>query len=694
LGLIGIYSTPFVEASSEGKKIVLDEKEDKKEEEKQPLKASSLFLGCFDEPSFKKEKDIPFCKTANYKTTEDLLADKIREENRVHYEKCASWGNPYGMNALGYLYANQVEDLLKQEESQENAEKIVSLAHEAAQWHLLAFETYWLTKKGTYSDSAFDGLDELSTSLKEKYTSKNKKYNDIRFFKKGLLEIIENINNLYKNYTKKDIEKIADKYKNAFQFNGVNGEESLLKYYMFKTYVDPELTGQDLLGREKDSKKIEISLRYKKAKQCFKKSGTPHALYNLGLMYENGCIQCENPYKQAAEYYKKSKTPMALFNLGILYHNKHIESKNLYEDAKKCFEQSKTPNALYGLGLFYYEKHIESENPYEEAKKYWEKSGTPDALNNLGMLYYDQKSYKTAQEYWEKSGTPDALNNLGMLYYDQKSYKTAQEYWEKSGTPDALNNLGMLYMNGHIKKSLSTLERYELALKYFQDALIGGYQKALKFEEDCQKLIDLEKEVNKKEKNLNSENNDTNNVIEETKSSSSDEEKDKQEEKKDDKHESTNIGVEKTEEKVLEPKKKKTKEEIQEEKKQKKILELEKAKTKRDKTLEKMKEKFSLDKKLISSGINEAKPMRITFIDEKMREKFLEVRGSEMGDKLQELIDDIKKCPWGLQGTGFSEVLKNDRSGQFSRRINDEDRLIYIPTENGIKILDCQGHYE
>jgi Txe/YoeB family toxin of toxin-antitoxin system len=680
LGLAGFYSTNFVEASSEGEKIVLHEKEELK-----PLKASSLFLGCFDEPSSKKEKNISSCQTA-----EDLLADKIREENGVHYEKCASWGNPYGMNALGYLYASQVEDLLKQEESQENADKIVSLAHEAAQWHLLAFETYWLTKKGTYSDSAIDGLEELSQALGKKYKSKNKKYDDINNFKKGLLEIISNVNNFYKDY--KNIKKIAGKYKNAFQFNGLNAEESNLKYYMFLTYVDPEETGHLLY--ESGDKFIESSLRYKKIKQCFEKSGSPDALYELGFMYKNGDIKCENPYEEAKKYWEKSGTPDAYYNLGVIYQKEGNDEK-----AKECYQQSKTPEALFNLGSMYELSHIKCNNEeerYQKVKYYFEKSGLPAALNNLGLLYQNKNNYEMAQKYFEKSNTPGALNNLGLLYARdkikcKKPYEKAKEYFEKSGLPCALNNLGTLYIHRYIGISFAPLERYELALKCFQNALIGGIQEALEAEQECQKLIRDEQEVNKQEKNLNSEDNDTNNVIEETKSSSSDEEKD---EHADINNEETEIKEEKTEKKVLEPKKKKTKEEIQEEKKQKKLLAFEKAKMKRDKTLEKMKEKFSFDCNQISSGINEAKPMRITFIDEKMRDKFLEVRRGEMGKKLQELIDDIKNCPWGLQGTGFSEVLKNDRSGQFSRRINGEDRLIYIPTENGIKILDCQGHYE
>jgi toxin YoeB len=685
LGFVGFYSTNFVEASSKNDRMVLHEKK-----ETQPLKASSLFLGCFDEPdsSLDDLRDT---------IINDCVNNTIHENKRQDYEQLASWGDPYGMVALGRLYAKKIVELLKEEESKENANKITSLAHEAAQWHLLAFETHWLKKEGKSFKSAIDDLEELSNILQKKYKSKNKKYDDIRVFKEGILKIIQNVKVFYKDY--KNIKQISGMYKQCSKFNMVSDEEKLLKYFLFKTYINPEETG-DLLYKS-DGNFLESSLRYKKIKQCWEQSKKHKYLYNLAFIYEEGLIQCktdEERYIKSKKYYKLSKTPEAYYNLALLYEKKLILCKNPYEKSKKYYEFSKIPEAYYNLGNLYFNNHITcntDEERYQEVKKCWEAAGTPEAFQALGVLYYDkyipcktdEERYQKSEYYWEQPKTASSSYNLGLLYYKKGSCEEAKKYWEASGA-EALYNIGILYMNGHIEKSLSVLERYKKALKYFQDAFIGGYQEALKLEEDCQKLIALEKELNEQENSLNSEDNDNNNAIEEEKYSFD-------EEKIEITNEETNIDEEKKEEKVLEPKKKKMKEEIQEKRKQKKLLELEKAKTKRDNTFEKMKEKFSLNQQPSFSSTNETKSFKITFVDEKMREKFLEVRKSKsMGDKLQELIDDIKKCAWGLQGTGDSEVLKNDRSGQFSRRINGKDRLIYKPTENGIEILDCQGHYE
>lgn len=53
--------------------------------------------------------------------------------------------------------------------------------------------------------------------------------------------------------------------------------------------------------------------------------------------------------------------------------------------------------------------------------------------------------------------------------------------------------------------------------------------------------------------------------------------------------------------------------------------------------------------------------------------------------KIFELIKDIEQHPF--VGKGKPEPLKYDFSGYWSRRINDEHRLIYRVFENEIKIV-------
>jgi toxin YoeB len=59
--------------------------------------------------------------------------------------------------------------------------------------------------------------------------------------------------------------------------------------------------------------------------------------------------------------------------------------------------------------------------------------------------------------------------------------------------------------------------------------------------------------------------------------------------------------------------------------------------------------------------------------------------------KVLELIEDIQKNPWS--GIGKPEPLKHELSGYWSRRINDEHRLIYKVTSEEIVIFSCSGHY-
>lgn len=62
--------------------------------------------------------------------------------------------------------------------------------------------------------------------------------------------------------------------------------------------------------------------------------------------------------------------------------------------------------------------------------------------------------------------------------------------------------------------------------------------------------------------------------------------------------------------------------------------------------------------------------------------------------KINRLIIDIKRNG-ALQGIGKPELLKHDKSGLYSRRIDESNRLIYgIDELQNIRIISCKGHYE
>jgi len=59
--------------------------------------------------------------------------------------------------------------------------------------------------------------------------------------------------------------------------------------------------------------------------------------------------------------------------------------------------------------------------------------------------------------------------------------------------------------------------------------------------------------------------------------------------------------------------------------------------------------------------------------------------------KITSLIDDI--CAHPYEGIGKPEALKYELSGLWSRRITEEDRLIYKVEEDTLYVLSLKGHY-
>ncbi len=60
--------------------------------------------------------------------------------------------------------------------------------------------------------------------------------------------------------------------------------------------------------------------------------------------------------------------------------------------------------------------------------------------------------------------------------------------------------------------------------------------------------------------------------------------------------------------------------------------------------------------------------------------------------KIFELLESIKRNP--AEGIGKPEALKGDLKGYWSRRINDEHRIVYSITNENIIIISCRSHYQ
>ena len=56
------------------------------------------------------------------------------------------------------------------------------------------------------------------------------------------------------------------------------------------------------------------------------------------------------------------------------------------------------------------------------------------------------------------------------------------------------------------------------------------------------------------------------------------------------------------------------------------------------------------------------------------------------------LIEDISCSPF--EGLGKPEPLKGTLTGFWSRRIDEENRLVYVVEEKVIILISCRGHYD
>ena len=74
-------------------------------------------------------------------------------------------------------------------------------------------------------------------------------------------------------------------------------------------------------------------------------------------------------------------------------------------------------------------------------------------------------------------------------------------------------------------------------------------------------------------------------------------------------------------------------------------------------------------------------------------EQFCEWRDTDkkVQNKIIKLIDNCLRSPF--DGLGKPEGLKHNLKGLWSRRINEEHRLVYEVTDEQICIVGCKYHY-
>lgn len=86
--------------------------------------------------------------------------------------------------------------------------------------------------------------------------------------------------------------------------------------------------------------------------------------------------------------------------------------------------------------------------------------------------------------------------------------------------------------------------------------------------------------------------------------------------------------------------------------------------------------------------------MKITFAEDGWSEYlYWQTQDKKTLKKINQLLQSIER-DGALQGIGKPEPLKYGKSGVFSRRIDEMNRLVYEVSGNQIIVKSCKGHYE
>jgi toxin YoeB len=84
--------------------------------------------------------------------------------------------------------------------------------------------------------------------------------------------------------------------------------------------------------------------------------------------------------------------------------------------------------------------------------------------------------------------------------------------------------------------------------------------------------------------------------------------------------------------------------------------------------------------------------MRIVFTESAWNDYlWFQKQDRKLLKRINDLIRDAIRSPF--DGIGKPEPLKGELSGYWSRRINEEHRLVYAATAEELLIIACRYHY-
>lgn len=84
---------------------------------------------------------------------------------------------------------------------------------------------------------------------------------------------------------------------------------------------------------------------------------------------------------------------------------------------------------------------------------------------------------------------------------------------------------------------------------------------------------------------------------------------------------------------------------------------------------------------------------KITFAEDAWEEYlYWQSQDKKTLKRINHLLKSIQREPF--TGEGKPEPLRGSSSGEWSRRINEKDRLVYIVKNENIVVTQCKGHYK
>lgn len=84
--------------------------------------------------------------------------------------------------------------------------------------------------------------------------------------------------------------------------------------------------------------------------------------------------------------------------------------------------------------------------------------------------------------------------------------------------------------------------------------------------------------------------------------------------------------------------------------------------------------------------------MNILFTDEAWEDYlYWQQYDKKLVKKINSLSKEMKRTPF--EGTGKPEPLKHEMQGCWSRRVNQEHRIVYEVFDEQINIIACRYHY-